>query len=76
MDNMNSLINSGGILSIIFISIIKEIISKFKEKEKRLNKNDIENAVQNVKAELIKEINDLKHNHSEFRLKSLESKNK
>jgi len=76
MDNMNSLINSGGILSIIFISIIKEIISKFKEKEKRLNKNDIENAVQNVKAELIKELNDLKHNQSEFRLKSLEDKNK
>jgi len=74
MEGLGSWLSGGGVAVFLVTYMVKTFLDKIKEKENRLNKNDVIDSNQDLKIDHNKEICELKHKVTEQRLKVLEDK--
>lgn len=74
MNEVTTYFTGGGFVIMLVVYVVKTFLDSAKDKEKRLNENDVRDALQNQDIIHQKELNRLKHEHHDYRIKQLEDK--
>ena len=74
MEDLTSYLTGGGLVVMIVAYGVKSFLDKSKEKEARLNTNDVVDSLQSLQIKHNKEMSDRQHKHTEYRLNKLENK--
>jgi hypothetical protein len=74
MEGLSTWLSGGGVVILLVTYTIKTFLDTSKDKLRRLNEKDVVDALQEQKIKHHKELNDIKHDHTEFRLEILEKK--